>query len=88
MKIRFKYFGDTSFAKGTGKIVIAYSGNKVGVAFCSPDDKFNKHYGRGLAILRLIESPTYIYEFPQNDGDWMSIIEEKIDYPNWFNALK
>lgn len=100
MKIKFKYLGDTSIAKGIGKIVIAYTNSKFGVAFCSPDDKFNKHYGKGLATMRLIESPISYQKYLAPDKDnvthcipkskvgWICLIERTYICPNWLTRLK
>ena len=70
-----------------GNKVVAKYGKKVGIAKCSPEDKFNFETGAKLAFERLFEKPTFTKDdlktgmfVYQSDGEWGVVINNNIIY--------
>lgn len=84
-KIKFRYFGDISISKGNGKVIVAHIGNKCGIAWCSPKDKFSKKIGRNIAIDRLFTTPIKLKSDNLQYTDWINLfLSNEVNTPNWF----
>jgi len=84
MNIKFRYFGDTSISKGTGKIVVAYDDFKrCGIAFCNPNDVYSKKTGRSIAAYRLLSNPIKVLKDDMSYGDWIDLFLDATHAPNW-----
>ena len=97
--IKYRYYGDRSKSRHNGIITAAYIYDKknnkirIGLAFCSPKDKFNKRIGREIAKGRL-ERNKHITVYnvknkPSKEVD--SVVKSIVTYvigPSWLKKFK